>query len=509
MSLSAVARATQHGGVQTGTQSVPAPYLGWNTKLPIDNMPQGFAPVLDNFVIEENGVQTRAGYIDRVGGLGGPVETIMEFRAGTSTKLIAAANGKIYDGTSSPAVELGTGFSNNRWQGTMFEGRLFLCNGEDAPQVYDGATLAAITGVTGPADFTKMVDVKSFKKRLFYVEKDTANFWYGGIQAITGPITKFDLSSVQPEGGNLTTIGRLTIDSGQGIDDLAVFYLDSGVFLVYAGTDPGRAQTWSQLGAFPHGAPLGRRCFVAYGADVIALSVDAYDSINAFIRTGLLSESTISDAIGPTVKTLAKSARENFGWQGVVYPLGRFILFNVPVAPGQRYDQHVYNYMTKGWSRFVNIPAVCWAVVGERLFFGTPGGNVCEFDATASDNGAEIRALGQTAWEYHGGSVQKLYKMLRPMIDAPDGFSVAVDIGVDFTFSQPKGIGSPAASSGAIWDVDNWDVGEWAGGLAINKDWKSTDKMGFSGSVVTEMVTAEQQCRWYRTDIVYETGGIL
>ena len=54
-----------------------------------------------------------------------------------------------------------------------------------------------------------------FKNRLFFLEKDSASLWYGDLDAITGPLSKVDLSLVNPEGGNCLAIGSITLDTGR------------------------------------------------------------------------------------------------------------------------------------------------------------------------------------------------------------------------------------------------------------------------------------------------------
>ena len=77
-----------------------------------------------------------------------------------------------------------------------------------------------------------------FKNRLFFLEKDSASLWYGDLNAITGPLHKFNLGLVNEEGGNCLALGSLTLDTGVGVDDLLAICMSRGDVLIYAGTDP-------------------------------------------------------------------------------------------------------------------------------------------------------------------------------------------------------------------------------------------------------------------------------
>ena len=51
------------------------------------------------------------------------VETVCEYHAGATRKLLAASGGGLYDATGTPNL-LASGFTGNRWQSAGFNGRL-------------------------------------------------------------------------------------------------------------------------------------------------------------------------------------------------------------------------------------------------------------------------------------------------------------------------------------------------------------------------------------------------
>ena len=177
-------------------RSVQAPSLGINQYDSYDDMPQGYALILDNWIAEPGRCRLRRGS-QTLNNHGSEIGTIISF----GDELIVAAGGKLieagltYTGgmpvVGSPS-DLGTGYSNNAWDWVVFNDKLICVNGEDTPQVYDGATVSDITDSSSvtPEDF---IGVRVFKGRCLYW-KDEAAFYYCAAGSYQGTFTKFDLS---------------------------------------------------------------------------------------------------------------------------------------------------------------------------------------------------------------------------------------------------------------------------------------------------------------------------
>jgi hypothetical protein len=74
------------------------------------------------------------------------------------------------------------------------------------------------------------------------------------------------------KGGFLMAMATWTVDGGQGPDDLAAFITSKGQVILYKGTDPTNANAWAMVGVFDLPPPIGRRCFMRFGADVILIT---------------------------------------------------------------------------------------------------------------------------------------------------------------------------------------------------------------------------------------------
>ena len=84
------------------SKTLPAPYAGLNLRDDINALEPNEARVLENFLPTDGKVSLRPGFDWHAGGMGtGEVKTLAAFVGFTSSKMLAAANGKIYDVTTS------------------------------------------------------------------------------------------------------------------------------------------------------------------------------------------------------------------------------------------------------------------------------------------------------------------------------------------------------------------------------------------------------------------------
>ena len=250
------------------------------------------------------------------------VETLAEYKAGTTRKLVAGCHGKLIDVTSSTPSTIGSGFTNNRWKWVNFGAKIFLVNGTDAPQDWDGTTLTATSWSGSGLTITNLSDVCVFKERMFFIEKNTQSFWYASAtKVITGVLTKFDLRYVGNFGGTLQAIGTITSDGGTGVDDLLALYFSSGEVVIYQGSDPGEPTDWAIVGRFNIGAPVGA-ALVQYGSDLIAITQGAYVPLTKVLSFGRTNPSDLdlSDKISGEVAKVTRTYSGNSGWQAILYP---------------------------------------------------------------------------------------------------------------------------------------------------------------------------------------------
>jgi len=483
--------------------SVTAPVGGWNTRDARDDMPEEDAVLLDNWWPTIGKCEVRKGQVEHATGIGsGDVESMFEYRAASSHKLIACGGGGIYDATISGAASaLATGFTEDQWQGVNFAGYLHMVNGADTGRTYDGTTLAAMTWTGSGFTLADMDGIQAHKHRLYMWDTDTQDFWYGGVDGITGTMTKFPLSRVTQLGGNLIAMVSWTLDNGAGIDDLAAFVMSSGQVVVYSGSDPGDASDWSLVGVFNIGEPMHKRGFLQAAGDAVITTTNDYVSMAEVLRDGQIG--TASKLTGAVMD--ASTNRALNGWQSVLWKKGHMMLFNVPSSDGT-YDQHAINTVTGAATRFKGIPARCWAVFDTDLYFGAGNGKIYQYSG-ADDDGANIDADGQQAWNDFGSAQTKRLCAHRPILETQGNISYEIGTGFDFRRALTPAA-TPTVGVGATWDVAEWDVDAWSAENQVDVNWRIA--AGFGQNLSTRLrVSAQQEVSWLRTDYRLERGSNL
>ena len=512
----AIARAARRrGGARPAVrgESIPAPVKGWNARDPLFDMDAGYATRLDNYVPQTGHVSLRRGSAPHATGLGDrPVETLFAYRSGDRAHLLACAGGAIRDvtaaGEAGPA--LASGLASDRWQVANFAGRGILVNGRDAPLVYDGRTVRA-AAFTGPSSLDGLAQVHPFKRRLLFLERDQASFRYGGIEAIAGGLEAYPLAAVHPGGGRALALGTMTVDGGAGIDDLLAIFMESGDVLVYAGTDPARAESFALIGIFHVGRVVGARPLVKLGPELVAITADGYIPLTPFLRSGRARrELAVSDRISGAVGEAVRRHGDSFGWQGILYPRANWLLFNVPKVAGRQAEQHVMNTQTGAWCRFTGMNASCWALHRDRLYFGGPEGRVFEADRGRDDDGAGIAGDVQSAHRYFGGKARlKRFTLFRPVAEADGRLSLSMGLGIDFARDIPTTGVATVEAPGTPWNAAPWGGFAWAGGLESQAAWHSADALGTAAAVRIRTRTAGLAVRLYATDVLFEPGGFV
>ncbi|MGB1373833.1 MAG: hypothetical protein ACPG6R_11980, partial [Aequoribacter sp.] len=255
------------------TKAIPSPVGGWNARDSYADMPPTDAVLLENWFPSEGAVNLRKGYSNHQTGLGDWVETLMVYHNGTTEQLLAAADGNIRNVTSG-TTSLASGFSENKWQYATLGGTMGLVNGTDAPRTYDGSTLGTMT-LTGPTA-ANVIGVAVHGSRSYFWEDDSQSFWYSALNTMGGTVTEFDLGNVANIAGELVEVTNWTHDGGDGADDYLVFLFSEGDVLIYQGTDPGSAADFAKIGAYRIAQPLGRRCAMSLGGDVVLMTTDGY-----------------------------------------------------------------------------------------------------------------------------------------------------------------------------------------------------------------------------------------
>lgn len=491
--------------------SLPAPVGGWNARDSLANMAPEDAVILTNMLPSVSNVKLRGGYTRYATGLGSQVETLMAYSSGTASSFFAIAGTKIYDVSNGGAVGAAvvTGLTNARWEYTNITtaGGSFIMavNGVDAAQLYDGSvwTNPTISNVSSAA----LDNVTLFKNRLWFHQKNTLKAWYLPTNSIGGAAVAFDLTSIARLGGKLVALGTWTVDAGYGSDDNLVFITSKGEVIIYRGTDPASAATWSLMGTWVLGAPIGNRCLIKYGGDLLLLTTNGLFPLGQTLQSERVDPAiALSDKIQGAFADATSTYRNSFGWQVVFSPLNNVVFVNVPVSVGTQ-QQYVMNNITRAWSNFTGWAANCWETFNDQAYFGGNGYVGLAFDTGYADNSTDIQTNILQAFNYfRQRGIQKYFTRARPNIFTNGTPAILIGVNVDFSLADTTQPLSFSGVSYGRWDVGLWDTALWGQGLDITNNWQGITGIGYCGAVNLKSASQGIQIEWASTDVVYQQG---
>lgn len=509
--------------------SFPAPTGGWNARDPLAAMPITDAEIMDNWFPEATDVRTRTGSLTYASAVPGTqVETLFSYAKQNTLQLLCAANSQIYSlstvqtaGTIQSNSTIANGpFTNNRWQwvniGSPGGSFMIAVNGADNNQIYDGTTWFGQTvynGGSSPATVTAS-NVAIYNNRVFYTRVNTLEFAYHEqTNAIGGTVTRFDLSGLMPAGGYLVGIDTWTRDAGSGPDDYIVFVSSRGEAAVYQGTNPGSANTWSMVGVYRLPAPLGPRCTVKFGGDLLIATEAGVFPLSAAVSGPLQQESSVSDKIRNKVNESVKKYRTNFGWELKYYPAGHWLILNVPVTAGTTTEQYIMNTNTGSWCRFTGVIANTFQVHNNNLYFASTT-KVIQHDVAVAnslgDSGTNINLdVKQAASNFGLPGRLKHFKLFKPQISSDGDLPLMMGIDVDFSTLVPSNIPTPISTPYSAWDVSLWDTFYWADAPYPIPQWQGVGGLGTYGAVRIVGAINTESILWNATDIILEPGEMV
>ncbi len=494
--------------------SIPAPTLGLIANANIATPPPGGAEVLENFLSTATGAILRRGSIQH-GSTGGtdPVETLFAYANGNNRKMFAATATAIYNFTNpalsydlidnsanklvtetgdnillfpdSPIAPDISGLAGADWISTQFatSGGVYLrtVNGVDVPRVYDGTTWSTTPAITG-VDPTKLSYVWPYKERLFFVEKDSLNAWYLPAASIGGAAVVFPLGAVFTRGGSLLFGSSWSLETGAGgLSEQCIFVSTEGEVAVYQGSDPASSSTFSKVGVYRIGKPLGKRAHFRAGGDiVISTDIGAIPLSQALQKDfAVLSPSAVSAQI-ETIWNAEVRNRPDNGWSSLVWSSNQMAIVAPPVTVGQPTVLYVVNTRTGGWSKFTGWEARCLLVFNDRLFFGTKNGQVIEANVTGLDLGLPYVGVYAPMFSDFGAPGRKVAGMAKVVTRSSFDPNEKVSMQRDYRVILPAPPTSSPVTLGNTWGSGIWGVSKW-GGAQVKTSfgrWKSAPQNG-------------------------------
>lgn len=499
----------------------PAPLGGLNGRDALAEMPITDAFVLDNFFPNNTSVDTRGGCLDFATGAGAAVESIEVYTGAAGSKLLAFAGGDVFDVTTGGAfpAALASGKVSSQVTSCMFSNAgsqfLIIYSGADAPMSYDGTTLSvlAITGVTGSQN--SLLGAIAFKGRMYLYQNDMLGFYYLAVGAIQGAASYFDLEQQSLKGGKIVAICSVSQNiTGINPQDYMLFVTSEGEYIMYAGTDPSNAATWSLVGRYLGPAPIGKKGWFNFRSDVFFITEEGIISFSEIRQSGEGADTTqyLSTKLGRAYNDLTTYS-DTFGWSAILYPRGNAIYVNVPMSGSETgdYCQFVMNTNTNAWARYIGWDSLCWAWFNRLPYYGTLDGRVVLADTGFTDNGMQIVGSARQAWStFDGdgsqgvGEADKQFHFAAFAIQAEGSPAIACALDVNFEDDPPASASPTSDVEGASWDTATWDVDSWAGSSTTQNVTVPVGKVGYIASLWFQAVSTASTVRWFATRVILE-----
>jgi hypothetical protein len=328
--------------------------------------------------------------------------------------------------------------------------------------------------------------VWAHKRRLWFVEKDTLSAWYLPVNSIAGTAVEFPLDGVFSLGGALLFGGTWSQDSGDGLDDLAVFVTTEGQIAVYQGTDPSDAATWALVGVYRIGKPLGKNSWFRAGGDLVILTEDGIVPVSEALRKdrAALQAEAITSPIEDLWQEAIAQRSTSFRFSVALWSTRTALFIGIPTLQGGT-AMLAANTRSAAWSTLTGWPARCIAVFQDRLFYGDADGRIVLADTGGSDMGAPYAGRYvpkfqemNTSLDKIGLHAQLIYRSAedaKPRLVAFSNYQIG-----DFPAAQ-----NSTGGSGNVWGTGVWGTSVWGAGSApiTRTDWQAVAGGGFSISV--------------------------
>lgn len=390
-------------------------------------------------------------------------------------------------------------------------------DGGEALASSDAVSLAP--GVTFPTGITiaDMAFVWVFKNTLWFVQKDSLSAWYLPVDSIGGIAEEFPLGGEFGQGGSLLIGQSWSLASGGegGLSDQCVFLSTEGEAVVYQGLHPSVTNSWSKVGTYRIGKPMGRRAFIRAGGDLVFATTIGFVALSTAVQVDMaaLSPRAVSYAIEEVWNTaVAQRGQEN--WVCALWPEGQMVAVSPPKAEVDPLFL-VSNARTGAWAPFSNWDATCMEVFEGRLFFGTPDGYVMEAMVGGTDRGTPYTgSYAPLFTDAQKPSTMKVARMARSELLSRTEIHENISCLFDFDFSIPPPPPAQPVGVGNEWDNALWGESVWS---AARDDVVTHRRHSVSGNgykfapvlQITSGSTVPPDVRIVSVDVTIETGDVF
>lgn len=511
--------------------TVPPPIEGWVSMNDARANNLTSARILTNIVPGRTYMESRRG-MAKVATLGTntPVEALMSYTSGATRKLLAASGNKLFVSEEAPAItrglrrthvfpkfpsalaaEIGSGFSNNRWQSIcMADGsdtvRLLMVNGADGIKNYNHTE--GLTTVTPTPNIPDLICVTNFKSRAWFCQKGTSILYYGEpLSNKPTTLTPFYVGPLLRQGGEIVAINSVSLDGGSGPDDYLIAVSSRGEILVFSGIDP--ATDFSMVGLFNTAEPLGPRSLYKVGNDLMYYGSRGPEALGK-LYGGLGRVDVIGNGIQPEFEDAIARSGSSFGWEMILDTNSSWVICNVPIVPPGQMEQYAINLETQGWFRITGWNANCWVQHNTQIYFGDSKGNVFLANYGLSDDGKPIDIDYMCSWNNFTVPYVKKFTQCKITVKSITRPNPQIDMMVDYEEKLPQSaVGFSFEVVSSPWNVSPWNISPWSSSPMFFSNLFGLNNHGFVGGLRYREKILDSVLQIYGYQVLFEEGRTI
>lgn len=395
----------------------------------------------------------------------------------------------------------------------MFQNNETITDGEGGSATSDGTATTLWESIDG-VDPANLSQNWVYQSRLFYVEKNSLNAWYLGVDSISGTITKLPLGGVFTLGGSLLFGATWSIESGNGLSEKCAFFTTEGEVAIYSGNDPSSSSTWTKVGVYRIGKPKGSKALIRAGGDLVVATDIGFIPLSVAVQRDIaaLSPSAISYPIETAWNDAIAERTDD--WNCAVWPTKQMVVVALPTSGSEQAQMLVTNARTGAWCLFTGLDATCMAVFGDRLFFGSKGGLVGEMEVTGADQGIPYIATVIPLFDpLKSPASIKTGLLARSTVRAPSEVKVGLSLQADYNISLPAPPDDIAITSDNVWGAAVWGASKWGSTAAKQtfREWQSVSGNGYALSVAAQVTSGSvspPDIEYVETELTFDMGDV-
>lgn len=381
----------------------------------------------------------------------------------------------------------------------------------------DQAVGIAAPGLDGIAS-DRISYVWSYKNRVWFIERDTLNTWYLPVDQVGGMADVFPLGGIFPRGGSLLWGQSWSLDSSGdgGLSAQNVFVTTEGEVASYQGLSPEDAASWSIVGVYQIGRPLGKKAWIRAGGDLIIATTLGMIPLGRAIQTDYagLGMIAISNPISDQWVS-AVDIRGSENWVCHLWGEGQMMLVAPPVPTDAEPLVLVSNSDSGAWCEFTTWEPTAITTFRGGLFMGGPNGRVQQGWIGGSDEGMPYTGVCVPLFNDLGSPGQlKVAKVARAVMRSTYEVRESIVAMFDWRISMPPAPNTAPIPNDGVWDSGIWDVSVWNAdrNAIVSNRWSSVGGSGYASSVVLQVTSGASvplDVEVVRFDYSYTTADIV